>query len=214
MRRLLGALRFGLRPTAGVLIAGGVTLPSIWLVNRATSTGTAFCADGEHSLPAKSKRPPRPPSTGDILSVSLLASNAAVYFMWWAPWPRFNQFMLDTFTTSYNQMTREGVRGALTTLTAAFSHTQLWHIGCNMLTLMSFVPRCVDGRHTRSTPKLSLNEFVQMYGVTLYALSWELECISHPSLLPFRVRYLTTSVASSIGSNLFAKYNGTPEIRR
>lgn len=61
-----------------------------------------------------------------------------------------------------------------------FSHMHLWHVGLNMVALMSFVPRCIDGPSSKRAPKLSPGEFWAMY--------------------------LTSGVASSIASNLFSRF--------
>ena len=49
-----------------------------------------------------------------------------------------------------------------------------------MMALVSFLPRCIDGRSTKQAPKLSVNEFWAMY--------------------------LVSGVASSVASNLFSHF--------
>lgn len=129
------------------------------------------------------RRPPRKSTKGETMSLAVLSANVSVYLLWWIPNPRFQQFMLNYFTTSYEQMTSRGLGGALTTVSSAFSHMQLWHLGANMLALASFLPRCVDGRSTRQTPKLTEAGLAAMY--------------------------LTAGVLSSIGSNLFSQFVGS-----
>lgn len=82
------------------------------------------------------------PSEGQALVFKLLGVNLAVYAGWWvAP----EHWMRSWFTTSAAHLVSGG-RGALTALTSSFSHREVWHLGMNMLALMSFGPRVVDGR--------------------------------------------------------------------
>lgn len=53
--------------------------------------------------------------------------------------------MRHWFTTSAVHLLR-GPHGIITSLTSSFSHREIWHLGMNMIALVSFGPRLIDGR--------------------------------------------------------------------
>ena len=123
-----------------------VSMPTSLALLGGLGFGTSFALNGSSSdaiadvvselrrdveppaRPKPQRKPSRMPTAGEKVAFNLVMQNSAVYLLWWMPSllsspqaQAFHRFMDDTFTTSYGQMTRGGIRGALTTVTGACS---------------------------------------------------------------------------------------------
>lgn len=120
-------------PTSLALL-GGLGFGTSFAVNRPGSDDAIADVvselrrdDDPPARPKPQRKPSRLPTAGEKVAFNLVLQNSAVYLLWWMPSllsssqaQAFHRFMDDTFTTSYGQMTRGGIRGALTTVTGAY----------------------------------------------------------------------------------------------
>ena len=107
--------------------------------------------------------PRREPSPGLVACSKLLLANVLVYGAWWVV-PE--NVMMEWFSTSALKLVNSPVKGLFTAFSCAFSHRELWHLGMNMMGLMSFGPKMVDGKSTPQAPKMTPTELYVFYGVT------------------------------------------------
>ena len=82
--------------------------------------------------PSPRRRPPRTPAVSVIIGLNVL-----VFLAWQAAsvMPAFEEFMVTNFLVSTTHV-MHGL--AWTLLTAAFSHSEFWHLAINMFVLWSF----------------------------------------------------------------------------
>ena len=77
---------------------------------------------------------------------AIAGANVLVYGGWWLlP----EAFMYSWFSSSAVEAYVRPWKGLVTALTSSFSHRELWHLGFNMIALMSFGPALVDGPRYR-----------------------------------------------------------------
>jgi len=106
--------------------------------------------------------PPRSSSAGSSWPVieTLFTANAAVYGAFLVP--SIQPFMLRWFTSSATAL-KDGWRGWVRLFLSTHAHAGLFHLGFNMMALLSFGPRLLAGRNGPQTPRLSAGEFLAMY---------------------------------------------------
>jgi membrane associated rhomboid family serine protease len=127
-------------------------------------------------LPPPQPQQPQPPGPGFHVHVvapegvrtsfRILFLNVAVYVAWKLPISRLQYFMSSWFMTQ-GAARYDSPVSPLRTLARSFlstySHSSFLHLAANMLALLSFSPRCMDGRETVRTPKLSPLDFMAFY---------------------------------------------------
>lgn len=116
---------------------------------------------------------PQRQSKGEQVAVALLAGNVAIYAAWQAPSDAIQRAMRRYFTSG-GEVVRGRFARLASPLLACYSHSSLFHLAANMIGLMSFVPKIVDGNGRSSgarssgaapPPHLSPVSFLTMYNV-------------------------------------------------
>ncbi len=97
MWRLLRAVKQRPRPFVAATACAAVSLTIPYHVNLFRPEPPAdidpMMMQIASSISKGTQRKPRPPTTGEIMSMSLLGSNVFVYCLWWVPSVRFQNFM-------------------------------------------------------------------------------------------------------------------------
>jgi len=140
---------------------------------------TARCAAPPPLLPAQPRLQPLADAQADAGSgfhvhvvaplgvrtaFQLFLANAGVWAAWQLQNARLRAFLHEWFMTRGGAYQQGSLPSALArSLLSSYSHSSLLHLGANMMGLFSFAPRCMDGRETPRTPKLSQLEFLGMY---------------------------------------------------
>ena len=106
-------------------------------------------------------------SEGSLTAARAALLNAAVYLAWQVPAARPT---MEAWFVSHSATREPGPsltpRNALRALLCSFSHSHLLHLGFNMVALLSFSPRLMEGAESAASPKLSPAEYWALYGAS------------------------------------------------
>jgi membrane associated rhomboid family serine protease len=95
----------------------------------------------------------------------LFCANATIWCAWQVRREGAQRFLAEWFMTrgaaERGQLLSPGALARA--LLSSYSHSSILHLGANMAGLLSFAPRCMDGRESPAAPKLSQLDFLAMY---------------------------------------------------